>query len=225
MWTDVTHLGAVALRTSGVNLLAAPVIALPMPVWRRGGPAVWQIEWCVDGESLIERVAAGDQSAFAALYDDLVPSVFGVVRRVLRDPAQAEEVTQEVFVEIWRQAARFDAVRGSVRTWAVTIAHRRAVDRVRSEQALRDRQARVAETERSVEVTPESSALESEERRRARAAMNELSPVQREALELAFYDGLTHVEIAERLGIALGTVKTRIRDGLIRLRTAMGVQP
>ena len=208
-----------------MHLLAAPAIALPLPAWLRAAPVVWQIEWCVDGESLIERVAAGDQSAFAALYDELVPSVFGVVRRVLRDPAQAEEVTQEVFVEIWRQAARFDALRGSVRTWAVTIAHRRAVDRVRSEQALRDRQARVAETERSVESTPESSALESEERRRARAAMAELSPVQREALEMAFYDGLTHVEIAERLGIALGTVKTRIRDGLIRLRTAMGVQP
>ena len=112
-----------------------------------------------------------------------------------------------------------------MRTWAVTIAHRRAVDRVRSEQAHRDRQARVARDRAVRRPDPRDGALESEERRRARAALAALSPVQRQALELAFYDGLTHVEIADRLDIALGTVKTRIRDGLIRLRTAMGVQP
>jgi RNA polymerase sigma-70 factor (ECF subfamily) len=178
----------------------------------------------VDHSTQIAQVANGDEAAFAALYDDLAPSVFGVARRVLRDQSQAEEVTQEVFVEIWRQAARFDGTRGSVRTWAVTIAHRRAVDRVRSEQAHRDRQLRTATAELSEEPTPEASVVESEDRRRARVAMDELSEAQREALELAFYNGLTHVEIADHLGVALGTVKTRIRDGLIRLRTAMGVQ-
>ena len=147
-----------------------------------------------------------------------------MVRRVLRDPSQAEEVTQEVFVEIWRLAARFDPQRGSVRRWAVTIAHRRAVDRVRSEQAHRDRQIR-SNLDADVEATPDDHTLESEERERARAALEELSPVQRQALEMAFYEGLTHVQIAERLDIALGTVKTRIRDGLIRLRAVMGVQP
>jgi RNA polymerase sigma-70 factor (ECF subfamily) len=178
----------------------------------------------VDPETSIAKVAAGDQAAFAALYDELAPSVFGVVRRVLRDPSQAEEVTQEVFVEIWRLAGRFDPQRGSVRTWAVTIAHRRAVDRVRSEQAHRDRQARSV-LDDDFAVAPDDLALEREERERAKAALQELSPVQREALELAFFDGLTHVQIAERLDIALGTVKTRIRDGLIRLRAVMGVQP
>jgi RNA polymerase sigma-70 factor (ECF subfamily) len=188
---------------------------------------VWQIEGRVeddlDLETCIGRVAAGDQTAFALMYDQLAPSVYGVARRVLRDPAQAEEVTQEVFTEIWRQATRFDAGRGSVRTWAVTIAHRRAVDRVRSEQARRDRQARQATLDPPADPTPEDSALDSEDRERARAAMAELSVAQREALELAFYDGLTHVQIADHLGIALGTVKTRIRDGLIRLRAALGV--
>lgn len=175
-------------------------------------------------DTLMAQVADGDQRAFAGLYDRLAPAIFGVARRVLRDPAQAEEVTQEVFVEIWKQATRFDLERGSVRTWAVTIAHRRAVDRVRSEQAHRTRQLRDSTTGAPSDPTPEDTAVESEERRRALAALAELSDVQREALELAFYDGLTHVQIADRLGIALGTVKTRIRDGLIRLRAVMGAQ-
>jgi RNA polymerase sigma-70 factor (ECF subfamily) len=211
-------------------MLAAPtVFALPSGSWvcAPWRFPVWQIEGRVeddlDLETCIGRVAAGDQGAFAAIYDQLVPSVYGVARRVLRDPAQAEEVTQEVFTEIWRQATRFDAGRGSVRTWAVTIAHRRAVDRVRSEQARRDRQARQATLDPPADATPEDTALDSEDRERARAAMAELSAAQREALELAFYDGLTHVQIADHLGIALGTVKTRIRDGLIRLRAALGV--
>jgi RNA polymerase sigma-70 factor (ECF subfamily) len=180
---------------------------------------VWQIGASVndDPEALVARVVAGDQAAFATLYDQLAPAVFGVVRRVLRDPAQAEEVTQEVFLELWRQAVRFDASRASVKTWAVMIAHRRAVDRVRSEQAHRDRQERTF-LEAPAPGGPEDLAVETEERRDARRAMASLAPAQRQALELAFYDGLTHVEIAERLDLALGTVKTRIRDGLIRLR-------
>jgi RNA polymerase sigma-70 factor (ECF subfamily) len=211
-------------------ILAAPtVFALPsgssvcalwrFPVWQIGG----RVEDDLGLETCIGRVAAGDQGAFALMYDQLAASVYGVARRVLRDPAQAEEVTQEVFTEIWRQATRFDASRGSVRTWAVTIAHRRAVDRVRSEQARRDRQARQATLDPPAEATPEDTALDTEDRERARAALAELSAAQREALELAFYDGLTHVQIADHLGIALGTVKTRIRDGLIRLRAALGV--
>ena len=184
---------------------------------------VWQIGVSVndDPEALVARVAAGDQAAFASLYDQLAPAVFGVVRRVLRDPAQAEEVTQEVFVELWRQAGRFDASRASVKTWAVMIAHRRAVDRVRSEQAHRDRQERTF-VEEPAPSGPEDDAVETEERQGARRAMDALPPAQRQALELAFYDGLTHVEIAERLDVALGTVKTRIRDGLIRLRASAG---
>jgi RNA polymerase sigma-70 factor (ECF subfamily) len=212
-------------------LLAAPsLLAVPsgpsatVRVPRRF--AFWQIERCVDDlETCIGRVAAGDQAAFATMYDQLAATVFGVARRVLRDPSQAEEVSQEVFTEIWRQAARFDPSRGSVRTWALTIAHRRSVDRVRSEQAHRDRQTRTVAVDATADPSPEDTAVDAEDRTRARAAMAELSDAQRQALELAFYDGLTHVQIAERLGIALGTVKTRIRDGLIRLRATMGVGP
>ena len=190
-------------------------------------PRAWhicQIGGRVDPDPTIyvAGTANGDQASFASLYDALAPTVYGVVRRVLRDPAQAEEVTQEVFVEIWRQAARYDPSRGSVRTWAVTIAHRRAVDRVRSEQSHRDRQQAVGAAAVESPGTPEDDAIDTEDRRRAREAMDALPEAQREALELAFYDGLTHVQIADRLGVALGTVKTRIRDGLIRLRSNMG---
>lgn len=202
-------------------LARGPSVCAPwrFPVWQIEG----RVEDDLDLETCIGRVAAGDQAAFAVMYDQLAPSVYGVARRVLRDPAQAEEVTQEVFTEIWRQATRFDAGRGSVRTWALTIAHRRSVDRVRSEQARRDRQTRQATLDPPADPTPEDTALDSEDRERARAALAELSVAQREALELAFYDGLTHVQIADHLGIALGTVKTRIRDGLVRLRAALGV--
>ena len=193
-----------------------------------GGPLrFWQIDGRVeddlDLETCIGRAAAGDQVAFASLYDQLAPTVFGVVRRVLRDPTQAEEVTQEVFTEIWRQATRFDAGRGSVRTWAVTIAHRRSVDRVRSEQAHRDRQTRNAALDLAATPPPRTPPSTPRIGSGRGQAMAELSDAQREALELAFYDGLTHVQIADHLGIALGTVKTRIRDGLIRLRATMGV--
>jgi len=187
---------------------------------------IWQIVRCVIPDNLercIARVATGDHGAFAELYDELSPTVYGVVRRVVRDPAQAEEVTQEAFVEVWRQAARFDASRAGVRTWAVTIAHRRAVDRVRSEQAHRDRHVRTAAYAPPSASGPDDIVVEREDRNRAMSAMDELSPPQREALELAFYDGLTHVQIAAHLGVRLGTVKTRIRDGLLRLRAVMGV--
>jgi RNA polymerase sigma-70 factor, ECF subfamily len=170
---------------------------------------------------LIALVAKGDERAFAELYDELAPTVHGTVLRVIRDPAQAEEVTQEVFVDLWRQAPRFDPARGAVRGWAVTIAHRRAVDRVRSEQSLRDRHLRDAAASAGAPASPADAVIDSLDRDRARQALSELSVPQRQALELAFYDGLTHVEIAERLDVALGTVKTRIRDGLIRLRGLM----
>jgi RNA polymerase sigma-70 factor (ECF subfamily) len=174
-----------------------------------------------DPNELMARVANGDEAAFAEVYDRLAPTVYGTVLRVVRDPAQSEEVTQEVFVELWRQAKRFDAARGSLRGWAVTIARRRAVDRVRSEQSLRDRQRRDTSALATVPDTPPDIVMVSLDRDRARRALTELSADQRQALELAFFDGLTHVEISELLGVALGTVKSRIRDGLIRLRGLM----
>ena len=170
----------------------------------------------------LSRVATGDQAAFAALYDELAPLVYGIARRVVRDGTHAEEISQEVFVDLWRLAARFDATKGNVRSWVATIAHRRAVDRVRSEQSHRDREQHEAVAVPAVASGPDEIAVDTDSRRRAVSALDRLSPPQREALELAYYGGLTHVEVADHLGIALGTAKTRIRDGLLRLRSVLG---
>jgi RNA polymerase sigma-70 factor (ECF subfamily) len=171
---------------------------------------------------LLRRAGRGDQDAFADLYDALSPLVHGVVLKVVRDPAQSEEVTQEVFVELWRLAARFDETRGSVTSWVATVAHRRAIDRVRSEQSARDRVARqVSSIVRDFDdVTDE---VESKfERARVRRALERLTGVQREAVELAYFGGHTYREVAVLLDVAEGTVKTRIRDGMIRLRDELG---
>ena len=174
-----------------------------------------------DDAALIGRVADGDHGAFGALYDQLAPLVYGVSKRVLHDPSYAEEVTQEVFLEIWRQAPRFDGSRGSVRAWAATIARRRAVDRVRSEQARRDRHTPMPRSATPPPPATDEVAIDRDLRARARAALGQLSAPQREVLELAYFGGFTHVEIADRLGIALGTAKTSVRDGLIKLRQVM----
>lgn len=175
---------------------------------------------------LIQCVATGDQAAFAELYDLIIGRVHSVALAVLRDAAQAEEVTQEVMVDIWRQATRFDPGRGSVRTWAATMAHRRAVDRVRSSQASRNRDQ--AEVERSAAgAAPRDVVAEqfeaSQDRVRVNAALRGLSDTQRESIQLAYFDGHTYREVAEILATPEGTVKTRIRDGLIRLRSMLEV--
>jgi RNA polymerase sigma-70 factor (ECF subfamily) len=175
----------------------------------------------VDRGALMARVAGGDERAFAELYDGLAPTLYGVVLRIVRDPAQSEEVTQEVFIDLWRQARRFDSCRGGIHGWAVTIARRRAIDRVRSEQSYRERQRHDVGGTAGPTDSSADEVIESLERDQARRALSELSEVQRRALELAFFDGLTHVEIAEVLGVPLGTAKTRIRDGLIRLRAVL----
>ncbi|MGN6245589.1 MAG: sigma-70 family RNA polymerase sigma factor [Motilibacteraceae bacterium] len=176
----------------------------------------------LDGTLL--RVARGDEAAFEELYDAMAGSVFGVVRRVLRDPAQSEEVAQEVLVEVWRSATRFDPERGSAQTWILTMAHRRAVDRVRSAQAASDREERVGAREH---VTAYDDVVEQVETRleveAVRRCLGSLTELQREAVNLAFYGGYTHREVAELLDAPLGTVKTRLRDGLIRLRDCLGV--
>jgi RNA polymerase sigma-70 factor, ECF subfamily len=171
---------------------------------------------------LLRRAGRGDQAAFADLYDALSPLVHGVVMKVVRDPAQSEEVTQEVFVELWRLAARFDETRGSVTSWVATVAHRRAIDRVRSEQSARDRVARqVSNIVRDYDDV--SDEVESKfERARVRRALERLTGVQREAVELAYFGGHTYREVAVLLDVAEGTVKTRIRDGMIRLRDELG---
>ncbi len=153
--------------------------------------------------ALLPRVATGDHVAFATLYDELSSMVFGIAKRVARDGTHAE------------------AAKGNVRAWAATIAHRRAVDRVRSEQAHRNRERVDALAVVPATSGPEELAVDGESRQRAVSALGRLSPPQREALELAYYGGLTHVEVADQLGIALGTAKTRIRDGLLRLRSVL----
>jgi RNA polymerase sigma-70 factor (ECF subfamily) len=171
---------------------------------------------------LLRLAGRGDQVAFGQLYDHLAPVVFGVVLKVVRDPAQSEEVSQEVFVELWRLAARYDGTRGSVVSWAATMAHRRAIDRVRSEQSARNRVAREVSN-----LVPDHDDVVGQvettlDQARVRRALEQLSPLQREALELAYFGGHTYREVAVLLDVAEGTVKTRIRDGMIRLRDELG---
>jgi RNA polymerase sigma-70 factor (ECF subfamily) len=173
--------------------------------------------------ALLSRVGRGDEAAFSAVYDQVAGTVFGLVQRVLRDPAQAEEVAQEVMLDVWRTAARFEPERGSPQAWVATIAHRRAVDRVRSAQAAarRDDQAAPPVTDGHDEV---AEAVEAKlERERVRRCLGSLTELQRESIVLAYYGGYTYREVAGLLGIALGTTKTRMRDGLIRLRDCLGV--
>jgi RNA polymerase sigma-70 factor (ECF subfamily) len=175
-------------------------------------------------EGLMADVATGDQAAFSALYDEVSPRLFGLVRRLVIDQSQAEEVTQEVFLEIWQNAPRYDPGRGSALSWLFTIAHRRAVDRIRSSQASRDRDERVGlrDIPVPVDTVPEQVEVSIEHEKVARA-LGGLTEIQRQAISLAYYGGLSQSEIADRLHVPLGTVKTRLRDGMIRLRDALGV--
>ncbi|MEV6398811.1 sigma-70 family RNA polymerase sigma factor [Streptomyces sp. NPDC051907] len=177
-----------------------------------------------DLQELLGLVAMGDQQAFSRVYDRVCGPVLGLVRTVLRDPAQSEEVTQEVLIEIWRSAARFQPSRGSAMTWVLTLAHRRAVDRVRSAQAASDRERRAAlldQTPAYDQVTEQVEA--SLEREQVRRCLRTLTELQRQSVTLAYYRGLAYREVAELLAVPLGTVKTRLRDGLIRLRDCLGV--
>ncbi len=174
--------------------------------------------------ALLQRSARGDRAAFASLYDGTAARVYGLALRVVRDPAQAEEVTQEAFLEIWRTASRYDAARGSAVSWLLTITHRKAVDRVRSAEASSRRESTYHHRNQTVDHdSTADAATASLEARRVRTALGALTEVQREAIELAYFGGYTHTEVATLLDLPVGTAKTRIRDGLIRLRDTIGV--
>jgi RNA polymerase sigma-70 factor, ECF subfamily len=171
---------------------------------------------------LLVKVARGDESAYEALYDRAAGRVLGIVRAVVRDPAQSEEVAQEVLLDVWRSASRFDPALGSGTAWVMTLAHRRAVDRVRSEQKAAEREVRTATA--SVAYDEVVEAVEARlDRERVRRCLGSLTLLQRESVTLAYYSGYTYREVGALLGVAVGTVKTRMRDGLIRLRDCLGV--
>jgi RNA polymerase sigma-70 factor (ECF subfamily) len=173
---------------------------------------------------LLAQVAEGNRVAFGQLYDQCSGRVFGLVRRLLKDSAQSEEVTQEIFLEVWQNAKRYDQGKGSAVTWILTMAHRRAVDRIRSSQSTRDRDQRIGLRDLETEYDSVAESVEiSVEHERVGQALKRLTELQRQAVTLAYYGGYSHSEVAQMLKVPIGTVKTRLRDGMIRLRDELGV--
>ena len=193
----------------------------PLRAVGSGAPASQEAPELVD---LLARSSRGDEGAFAALYDATSARAYGLALRVVRDPAQAEEVTQEAYLDVWRHSSRYRADRGSVIGWLLTIVHRKAVDRVRSAEAASRRDETYhlqAEVDHDQTVEAVQRSLDTQ---RVRTALQQLTNNQREALGLAFYGGYTHTEVAAMLDLPLGTAKTRIRDALIRMRDFLGGQ-
>ncbi|OMC53854.1 RNA polymerase subunit sigma [Mycobacterium sp. IS-836] len=181
-----------------------------------------------DLDALLRRVARGDRDAFAAVYDLTKSRVFGLVVRVLRDAGYSEETTQEIYLEVWRTASEYDASKGSALAWLMTMAHRRAIDRVRAEQAGSRRESRYG----AANVEPvgaaahdpvADSAIAVEERRRVTECLDALTEAQRQCIEMAYYGGLTYSEVSQRLAANLSTIKSRIRDALRGLRNCLDV--
>jgi RNA polymerase sigma-70 factor (ECF subfamily) len=196
------------------TLVAESLGYRPMTESRHGG----------DLDALLRQVARRDADAFAALYDRTRSRVYGLVVRVLRDAGYSEETTQEIYLEVWRNAGAYDSAKGSALSWLMTIAHRRAVDRVRSEQAAGQRDSRygAATVERSGDLVADS-AVDADERRRVAECLDSLTDVQRQCIDLAYYGGLTYAEVSQRLSANLSTIKSRMRDALRGLRGCLGV--
>ena len=176
----------------------------------------------LDLDRLLAQVARGDEAAFEAVYNQLAGAAYGLIRKVVRDPAQSEEVTQEVLLEVWRTAPRFDPAKGSAAAWIMTIAHRRAIDRIRSVTTATARDHRAAEPLLASDEVAESVEA-SLDRERVRHCLDGLTQLQRESITLAYYGGYSYPQVAALLGATLSSIKTRIRDGLIRMRDCLGV--
>ena len=173
---------------------------------------------------LLRQAALGDERAFAEFYDATSARAYGLALRVVRNPAHAEEITQEAYLDAWRSSTRFDSGRGSAAGWLLTIVHRKAVDRIRSVEAATTRDETWNRETAPVDHDQTSEAAQASlEAARVRNAVATLTDVQRQAVELTYFGGYTHTEVATLLDVPLGTAKTRIRDGLIRLRDLMGV--
>ena len=175
-------------------------------------------------EALLDRVAAEDSAAFAQFYDLTRARAYGMVLRVLRDPGYSEETLQGVYLQVWRTAPGFDRTQGSALAWLITLAHRRAVDRVRAEQSGAERESRYGALTTPTEFDSVSDeALRRDDTRQVLDCLGTLTDLQRQSVELAYYGGLTYREVSERLASTLPTIKSRIRDGLIRLKNCLGV--
>ncbi|WP_156686475.1 sigma-70 family RNA polymerase sigma factor [Mycobacterium sp. Marseille-P9652] len=175
-------------------------------------------------EALLRDVARGDRAAFAAVYDLTRSRVYGLVLRVLRDPGYSEETTQEIYLEVWRSASAYDPSKGSALAWLLTMAHRRAIDRVRSEEAGSRRENRylASNADPAGDVVSEA-AIAGDERRRVTDCLGGLTDAQRQCIQLAYYDGLTYSEVSQRLAVNLSTIKSRMRDALRGLRNCLDV--
>jgi RNA polymerase sigma-70 factor (ECF subfamily) len=184
-----------------------------------GGPAGER----ASDSAIVQRIVDGDRAAMAELYDRYADMVFSLACRVVSVPADAEDVVQEVFTQAWRQAGRYDPGRASAAAWLLNITRTRAIDRLRARRT----QQRVSGDDDRIESAPaagedqEQHAIAAERARRVRAALESLGQAQRQAIDLAYFSGLTHGEIAARLEEPLGTIKTRIRSGLLKLREAL----
>lgn len=178
----------------------------------------------VTEDELLVQTARGDTAAFEQLYDRFARRVHGLVKRIVRDPTLSQDTTQEVMTELWRTAARFDPDKGAAASWILTLAHRRAVDTVRREQSSRDRIDRAGRKNlRRPADTIAEGVVMADEHAEVRDAMDQLTDLQREAIEMAWFDGHTYREVAAKLDVPLGTIKTRMRDGMIRLRDHLEV--
>ncbi len=175
---------------------------------------------------LIDRIRRHDAAALDALYERYSSAVYSLVWKILQNPEEAEDVALDVFWQVWRQADRYDPSRGAPPAWIFTVARSRAIDRLRARRRREDRTVSFDDPAARLDpldegASPDDVASFRQARETVRAAMKGLSSVQREAIELAFFRGLTHVEIAAKLNVPLGTIKTRIRQGLIRLRRTL----